>query len=139
MSNITRDKLHAYLDNALNNEQNARVEQALRESEELRQTLLVVLNERGRGEHSVGAIWRRERLTCPDRDKINSFLLGVLDEEEQSVIAFHLDVVACPYCLANRADLEEENKGDTDAPEQRRQRFFESSAGYLRPASEPEA
>jgi len=39
----------------------ARVEQALRSSEALRQSLRKVMQERDRGEHSLGAIWRRER------------------------------------------------------------------------------
>src|SRR5437764_2089055 len=67
MSDITREQLHAYLDDALTDAETARVEQALRDSEPLRRSLRQALQERDRGEHSLGAVWRRERLTCPTR------------------------------------------------------------------------
>jgi hypothetical protein len=131
MSEISREKLHAYLDDALSEADNARIEQELRDSEPLRRSLRSVMAERDRGEHSLGAIWRRERITCPDRDKLGSFLLGVLDDDEQDYIAFHLDVVGCPFCLANRADLQQQS---ARAPaEERRRRIFQSSAGMLKP------
>src|SRR5947209_4510463 len=68
MSEITREQLHAYLDEALSEPETARVEQALRDSEPLRRALKQAMQERDRGEHSLGAVWRRERLTCPGRD-----------------------------------------------------------------------
>ncbi|MGL4553211.1 MAG: hypothetical protein ACRC33_18760 [Gemmataceae bacterium] len=131
MSDISREKLHAYLDDALCEADNARVEQGLRDSEPLRRALRSVMAERDRGEHSLGAIWRRERVTCPDRDKLGSFLLGVLDDDEQDYLGFHLDVVGCPFCQANRADLQ--HQAEAAAPAARRRRIFESSAGLLRP------
>lgn len=131
MSEISREKLHAYLDDALSEAENARIEQGLRDSEALRKALRAAMAERDRGEHSLGAVWRRERLTCPDRDKLNSFLLGVLDDDEQDYIAFHLDTVGCPFCQANRADLQ--SQAAPAAPGERGRRFFESSAGLLRP------
>src|SRR5215211_2562159 len=59
MSEITREQLHAYLDDALSDAETARVEQALRDSEVLRRSLRQAMQERDRGEHSLGAIWRR--------------------------------------------------------------------------------
>ena len=64
MSEISREQLHAYLDDALSDAETAQVEQALRDSESLRRSLRQALQERDRGEHSLGAVWRRERLTC---------------------------------------------------------------------------
>ena len=52
------------------------MEQALRESEALQRTLRALMQERDRGEHSIGAIWRRERLTCPSREQIGTVLFG---------------------------------------------------------------
>src|SRR5262245_55327972 len=106
MSEISREQLHAYLDDALSEAENARVEQALRQSEPLRRALRQVMQERDRGEHSLGAVWRRERLTCPNREKLGSYLLQVLDDAEQDYLDFHLHTVGCPYCLANLADLQ---------------------------------
>ncbi len=64
------------------------------------------MQERDRGEHSLGAVWRRERLTCPTREQLGSYLLQVLDEGEQDYLDFHLNVIGCPYCVANLADLQ---------------------------------
>src|SRR5947209_17797300 len=105
MSEITREQLHAYLDDALTDAETARVEQALRDSEPLRRALGQAMQERDRGEHSLGAVWRRERLTCPGREQLGSYLLGVLDEGHQDYIDFHLNTVGCAYCNANLADL----------------------------------
>src|SRR4051812_33817246 len=105
MSDVTRELLHAYLDDALGEAESARVEQALRESDALRRALVQAMQERDRGEHSLGAVWRRERLTCPPRDQLGSYLLEVLDDGLQQYVTFHLETVGCPYCHANLADL----------------------------------
>ena len=55
------------------------------------------------GEHSVGAIWRRQRLSCPPREQLGSYLLGVLDDDVQNYIQFHLQTIGCAFCLANLA------------------------------------
>jgi DNA-binding phage protein len=131
MSEISREKLHAYLDDALSDIEAAQVEQALRESEPLRRSLRQAIQERDRGEHSLGAIWRRERLTCPTREQLGSYLLQVLDEGEQEYLDFHLQEVGCPYCVANLADLQALQKEPVPQARERRRRFFETSAGYL--------
>ena len=131
MKNVTREQLHAYLDDALADVETARIEKALRDSAELRQRLKVVREERDRGEHSLGAIWRRERLTCPVRETLGSYLLNVLDDSEQDYLDFHLETVACPYCLANLADLQALQQEPAPKAKARRRRFFETSAGYL--------
>jgi len=134
MPKITREVLDCYLDDALSDEDIARVEKALRESEALRHLLRVVMQERDRGEHSIGAIWRRERLTCPTRDQLGSYLLQVLDGELQEYLDFHLQTVACPFCRANLEDLQRLQKEEEPKAQTRRKRFFESSYGYLQVA-----
>src|SRR6185312_7763912 len=133
MSEFTREHLHAYLDDALSDTEMAKVEQALRDSEPLRKQLRQAMQERDRGEHSLGAVWRRERLTCPSRETLGSFLLEVLDEGEQDYLAFHLKTVGCPYCLANLADLEAQQREAAPQARERRKRFFQTSAGFLQP------
>ena len=128
---ITREQLHAYLDDALSETESARVERALRDSEALQGRLRLVMQERDRGEHSLGAIWRRQRLSCPTREQLGSYLLDVLDEELLAYVRFHLETVGCPYCVANLADLKALQQEPADRARQRRQRIFESSAGYL--------
>ena len=132
MPTITREQLAGYLDDLLGEQETAQVEQALRESEALRRQLRAVMQERDRGEHSVGAIWRRNRLTCPPREQLGSYLLGVLDADLQEYITFHLETVGCAYCQANLADLRALQKEPAPKARERRRRFFESSAGLLK-------
>ena len=131
MPEITREQLHAYLDDAVSEAESARIERALRESAVLQNRLRLVMQERDRGEHSIGAIWRRQRLSCPGREQLGSFLLDVLDDEHSDYIRFHLETVGCPYCVANLADLKALQQEPATSSRERRQRFVQSSAGYL--------
>ena len=131
MTNITREQLHAYLDDALSETEMATIEQALRESEPLRQRLRQAMQERDRGDHSLGAVWRRERLTCPTREQLGSYLLQVLADGDLEYIEFHLTTIGCPFCVANLQDLQTRQQEPAPQARDRRRRYFESSAGYL--------
>jgi hypothetical protein len=133
MTLVTREVLASYLDDALSERQTADVEQQLRQSDTLRQQLRTLSQERDRGEHSVGAIWRRHRLSCPSRQQLGSFLLGVLDGSEHDYIEFHLKTIGCAFCQANLTDLETQQKEAANRVKQRRRRYFQSSAGLLNP------
>lgn len=130
MDDISREQLHAYLDDALTDSETARIEKALRDSAELRQRLRVAREEQDRGEHSLGAIWRRERLSCPSREDLNGFLHGILEADYHAYIEFHLKTVACPTCQANLDDLKEKQTENHKAG-RRRRKIFDSSAGLL--------
>ena len=131
MAEITREQLHAYLDDCLPETEAAKIEQQLRKSETLRQQLKLTLQERDRGEHSVGAIWRRERLSCVTREQLGTYLLEALDEEQTDYIRFHLDTIACPVCRANLTDLKAQQEEAVQHAKQRRHKIFQSSAGLL--------
>jgi hypothetical protein len=131
MPNITPAQLLAYLDDGLTDSETAQVEQALRDSEALRRTLRALIEQRDRGEHSLGAIWRRQRLTCPSREQLGSYLLQALDPEFQKYLEFHLREIGCPFCQANLTDLQSLRQEPETQKRQRRQRIFESSAGFL--------
>lgn len=105
MAPITCEVLRAYVGDALPDAELAAVERALRDSPELRKLLKQVIDEEDRGEHTAGAIWRRERISCPARDQLGGFLLGAGDPELLDYIRFHLDEIGCPYCQANLDDL----------------------------------
>jgi hypothetical protein len=132
MATITRELLNAYLDDALGESETADVERGLRGSVELMQQLRMLMQERDRGEHSVGAIWRRQRLSCPTREQLGTYLLQVLEEAEHDYVAFHLKVIGCAFCQANLADLENLRKEEEPATRARRRRFFDSSAAMLK-------
>lgn len=130
MDDISREQLHAYLDDSLSDSETARIEKALRESEEMRARLRIVREEQDRGEHSLGAIWRRERLSCPTREELNGYLHEIHEADFQAYIEFHLRTIACPTCQANLDDLKEK-QAETGATRRRRRKIFDSSAGLL--------
>ena len=85
---------------------------------------------RDSGVHSVGEIWRRNRLSCPTRHQLGGFVLGTLDKELTQFVEFHVRTVGCRLCSASLADLEQaaDSKSDSSG---RRRKFFQSSAGLL--------
>lgn len=77
---IDDDTLRDYLAEALPAGELARVEKALRGSAELRARLEDVRANRADGHiHTLGAIWRRKRLTCATREQLGGYLLETLD------------------------------------------------------------
>jgi hypothetical protein len=132
MTEITLEDLHGYLDEALSESETARIERSLRTSQPLRQVLRGIMLERDRGEHTVGAIWRRHRLSCPTREQLGSYLLNVLDEGLQAYIRFHLETIGCSYCQANLTDLHNRQREPVKQSQARRKKLYESSAGLLR-------
>ncbi len=133
MRDVTREQIHLYLDNALTEAEASRIEQAIRASSELKQLLRSILAERDRGEHSVGAIWRRGHLSCPSREQLGAYLLRALDDDLFDYIRFHLETIQCPYCLANLDDLRSQQIEPQPKIKSRRQRIFESSVGLIKP------
>jgi hypothetical protein len=130
-STVTDDQLAAYLQEQLPLADLVAVENTLRESEPLRRRAARLAMRRDLGGHSVGAIWRTERLSCPDREELGAYLLGTLSDGRADYVSFHLRTLGCRYCAANLVDL---RTASTAAPPAtaRRQRYFESSAGLVR-------
>jgi hypothetical protein len=125
--------LEAYLDESLPIERMTAIEEALRHDGALQERLAAINGRRDAGVHAVGEIWRRHRLSCPSREQLGSFLLGVLADAEVDYVKFHIEVVECRYCAASIADLRIQHaEAEGDQPQKRRTRYFQSSAGYLR-------
>ncbi|WP_422924091.1 hypothetical protein [Singulisphaera sp. PoT] len=129
---INEETLRAYLADALPPEAMARVEKALRDSSELRSMLEDVRQNRAdAGLHTLGAIWRRQRLTCPSRVQLGSYLLDALDPDLSDYLTFHLEVVECPFCQANLADLKAKTSQPSSATKNRHNRILRSSQHLL--------
>ncbi|HEX8203482.1 MAG TPA: hypothetical protein VF590_23605 [Isosphaeraceae bacterium] len=130
---IDGELLRGYLAETLPAGEMARVEKALRDSAELRALLEDVRQDRGdAGLHSLGAFWRRGRLSCPTRQTWGSYLLEALDPALADYLSFHLEVVDCPFCRANLADLEGRTASrGTPAAKTRQSRIFQSSRHLL--------
>eukprot|EP00913_Durusdinium_trenchii_P008957 g8423.t1 len=88
-------QLVAYLDEMMPIEQMTAFENALRQSEELRNRLSAIARRRDQGLHSVGEIWRQNRLSCPTRNQLGSFLLGTLDQQLADYLEFHIRTIGC--------------------------------------------
>ncbi len=130
---IDEEALTCYLAETLAPEHMATVEKALRSSSELRERLEAVRSNRGEsGLHTLGAIWRRARVTCATRQQLGSFLLEALDPAVSDYIKFHIEVVECPYCVANLADLKAKSEHAPAVEHERRKRYFQSSKHLLK-------
>ena len=129
---VDDETLRAYLLDELPAGTLARVEKALRDSAELRSRLEDVRQNRAEvGLHSLGAIWRRSRLTCPSRQQLGSLLLDALDPDLAAYLHFHIEVVECPYCQANLADLKGKADPGSNLARTRQHRILQSSKHLL--------
>ena len=124
--------LAAYLDEALPPERMTAIESALRGDSVLMARLSSVSQRRDAGQHALGEIWRRHRLSCPSREEIGSFLLGAMSEDAADYVRFHVETVGCRVCQANLADLAAQQAETDRTSDTRRRKYFQSSAGYLR-------
>ena len=132
-ADFSNAELEAYLDESLSVARMAAVEDALRHDEMLSERLAAINGRRDAGVHSLGEIWRRRRLSCPTREQLGSYLLGVLADDATDYVRFHLESVGCRFCAANVEDLRAQQSAvEADQIQQRRHRYFHSSAGYLR-------
>jgi len=74
--------------------------QALAEDTEDRRTTL-----------DMARIWREGRVSCPARHWLARHVAGTLDEAPRSFLDFHLTRMECPWCTANRDDLQASEAG----------------------------
>ncbi len=132
MSTITQADLEAYLDEALPVDAMAEIERALREQPRLVQQLTAINARRDAGLHSLGEVWRRHRLSCPTREQLGQFLLQVLAHDEAEFVRLHLEISGCRTCAANFNDLRQRQREEPAVVENRRKKYFQSSAGHLR-------
>jgi RNA polymerase sigma-70 factor (ECF subfamily) len=82
-------------------------------------------------EASVASVWRDRRCSCLERSTLGAYLDGALEEPWRGYVRFHLEVIGCPICQANVADLEAESQADEERGA-RREQLFMSSVGFLK-------
>lgn len=129
--------LLAYLDEGLDNFASSAVEQAIRRSPDLKARLEKLVAARESDSIMVGEVWSRNRLSCPSRESLGSFLLNALSEAESDFIDIHLQISKCAICLANLEDLRRAMSDDTLQSSPRIQKYFQSSIGRLSNSSKP--
>lgn len=142
---FTSAELETYIDEELPADEMAAIESEVRTNGELRLRIAELLERQNQGSHSIASIWRRHRLSCLTRGQLGSYLLGALSADESRYVEFHVRTVGCALCAANLEDLqrqqadrqraEDASRSADNAVDQavraRRQRYFESSVGYL--------
>jgi hypothetical protein len=127
---ISDQQLLAFLDEGLDPALMAALEQRLRREPPLQQRLLRLIDRHPTMTHSIGGIWRQERISCPSREELSDFLLGLLTEPHAQYIEFHLQQIGCPMCQYNLTDLRQQASAAAQPEiERRRQRFFQSTVG----------
>ena len=130
---VTDAMLQAFLEEQLPPEELSEIERLLRSDTALHGRMMTILERENNGVHSLGSIWRRNRISCPTRERLGSFLLGALDDAESQYIQFHVEEVGCQYCKSSLIDLQAEHVPDQqETSAKRRKRYFESSVGRRR-------
>lgn len=131
-ADFSNSELEAFIDESLPVERMAAIEEALRHSDALQKQLMGINGRRDAGVHSLGEVWRRHRLSCPSREQLGSFLLGVLSRDAAEYIKFHIDAIECRYCAASIEDLKSQQAAAAGEVTRRRQKYYQSSVGHLR-------
>ncbi|MFO0837497.1 MAG: RNA polymerase sigma factor [Phycisphaerae bacterium] len=80
---------------------------------------------------TVARIWREEGVSCLKRSTLGRYVLGVLDDDWNAYIDFHVSKAGCPRCAANLDDLRSEEARDEAAHDRLREQCFASSVGFL--------
>ena len=124
-------QLQAYLDESLAADVMSALEKSLRGDDALRERLIAIAGMREAGVHGLGEIWRRNRVSCPTRQQLGSFILGAIDDSLRDYVQFHIETVGCRLCRANLDDLERQSTEQQTTTQSRRRRYFQTSAGYL--------
>jgi len=123
-------ELFAYLDEDLEAGRMTDIEHELRADPALHKRLMTLRTNSSAGNHSLGAIWQSHHISCPNREDLGNFLLGIMPPEQKAFVKTHLEINGCRRCQANVDDLQQQSEAQV-LTQNRRQRYFQSSAGYL--------
>jgi len=125
-------ELYAYLDEDLEAGRMTDIERELRADPALLDRLTTLRASTGAGNHSLGAIWRGHHISCPNREDLGNLLLGILPPDQKAFIKTHIEINGCRQCQANLDDLQQQQSEARALSQDRRQRYFQSSAQFLR-------
>lgn len=77
----------------------------------------------------LSRVWEASRPSCPKRSTLGKFTLGILPDNWNDYVRFHVQTLGCLYCAANLEELES-GSGAAEADESR-DRLFQSTIGFL--------
>ena len=81
-------------------------------------------------ENLLTKLWQRQRISCLKRSTVGAYVLGTLDEKWREYVDFHLNVLGCEFCRANRDDLERQND-NKDENSKMLAKVMDSTVGFL--------
>ncbi len=138
-SEFSESELEAYLEEALDPIRAAEIEQSMRSDKKLIARLSFINGRRDAGIHTLGEIWRQNQIGVPAREEIESYVRGDLVEEMADYVHFRLQVLKCRFTSALLADIERQQEtGEFQAKQSRRERYVKSSAGIVKGKRSPE-
>ena len=76
-------------------------------------------------------VWQQLRPSCPKRTTLGKYTLGILPDDWDVFVRFHVDVLGCSFCRANLDELKLQESG----PPQPDDRLFQSTIGFFRSRS----
>jgi hypothetical protein len=123
-------ELFAYLDEDLEVGRMTDIEHELRADPALLDRLTSLRASTVAGNHSLGAIWQSHHISCPNREDLGNFLLEIMPPDQKAFVKTHIEINGCRQCQANLDDLQQQSEARALALD-RRQRYFQSSAGLL--------
>ena len=130
-SEFSDAQLEAYLDESLDPQAAAELEQACRKDSELVNRLSLINRRRDEGIHTLGEIWRRHQIGVPSPEEVNEFLSGKLTQDQSNYIRFRLDVLKCRYTSALVEAAEQRLADSGEQSKTRREKYFQNSADLL--------
>ena len=130
-SEFTDAQLEAYLDESLDPQAAAELEQACRADSELVNRLSSINRRRDEGVHTLGEIWRRHQVGVPSPEEVNDFLAGKMSQDQADYIRFRLDVLKCRYTSALVEAAEQQSAESGEQSKTRREKYFQNSADLL--------
>ena len=131
---FTEAELEAYIEESLDPNRAAQLEQAIREDEAILQRLSYLNSRRDAGIHTLGEIWRRNQVGVPSDQLIGKFIMGLTDADETNYIKFRLEILKCPFTIACWKDLSEKQLLEAEGQiETRRKKYFDSQRRLASP------
>ena len=76
----------------------------------------------------LSRVWQSQRPSCPKRTTLGKYTLGILPQDWNAFVAFHLETLGCVFCQANVDELALDDTGPP-APDDR---LFQSTIGFFR-------
>ena len=130
---FTDADLEAYLDEALNPDQAAELEQAMREDSKLLDRLSYINGRRDAGIHTLGEIWRRNQVGVPSTEEVSDFLEGKLDAGHAEYIQFRMETLKCRFTDSIVESLESQKSPDKKSQAKKRAENISKSSANLMP------